>query len=90
MIGLNPAISDQVKTDFMTASAPLSPDYTVVAKRPVKLGRKDPSMKIIGCDFHPSFQQIAYVEQETGEYMSRLVDPVQVPRQPESDAMAGL
>lgn len=23
---------------------------------------------IIGCDFHPSFQQIAYVEQETGEY----------------------
>ena len=24
-------------------------------------------MMIIGCDFHPSFQQIAYVEQETGE-----------------------
>lgn len=23
---------------------------------------------IIGCDFHPSFQQIAYVDQETGEY----------------------
>jgi transposase len=26
---------------------------------------------IIGCDFHPSFQQIAYVEQETGEYGER-------------------
>jgi hypothetical protein len=26
---------------------------------------------IIGCDFHPSFQQIAYVEQETGEYEER-------------------
>jgi transposase len=25
-------------------------------------------MKIIGCDFHPSFQQIAMVDRETGEY----------------------
>jgi hypothetical protein len=28
-------------------------------------------MMIIGCDFHPSFQQIAYAEQETGEYEER-------------------
>ncbi len=28
-------------------------------------------MMIIGCDFHPSFQQIAFVEQETGEYAER-------------------
>jgi transposase len=28
-------------------------------------------MMIIGCDFHPSFQQISYVEQETGEYEER-------------------
>jgi transposase len=28
-------------------------------------------MLIIGCDFHPSFQQIAYVDQETGEYGER-------------------
>ena len=28
-------------------------------------------MMIIGRDFHPSFQQIAYVEQETGEYEER-------------------
>ena len=26
---------------------------------------------IIGCDFHPSFQQIAYVDQEAGEYGER-------------------
>ena len=26
---------------------------------------------IIGCDFHPGFQQIAFVEQETGEYGER-------------------
>jgi transposase len=28
-------------------------------------------MMIIGCDFHPGFQQIAYVDQETGEYAER-------------------
>jgi transposase len=27
--------------------------------------------KIIGCDFHPRFQQIAFVEQETGEFGER-------------------
>ena len=25
-------------------------------------------MKIIGCDFHPSFQQIALLDRDTGEY----------------------
>jgi len=24
-------------------------------------------MKIIGCDFHPSYQQIAWIDTETGE-----------------------
>jgi transposase len=28
-------------------------------------------MLIIGCDFHPKFQQIAYVDQESGEYGER-------------------
>lgn len=28
-------------------------------------------MLIIGCDFHPKFQQIAYVDRETGEYGER-------------------
>jgi len=26
---------------------------------------------IIGCDFHPRFQQIAFIDQETGEYEER-------------------
>jgi transposase len=30
-------------------------------------------MMIIGCDFHPRFEQIAYVDQETGEYGERRV-----------------
>ncbi len=28
-------------------------------------------MKIIGCDFHPSYQQIAMLDQETGEWTER-------------------
>ena|SRR5215475_12389322 len=28
-------------------------------------------MKIIGCDFHPSFQQIAMLDTETGELVER-------------------
>ena len=32
-------------------------------------------MRIIGCDFHPSFQQIAMVDRETGEYTERRLTP---------------
>ena len=28
-------------------------------------------MMIIGCDFHPRFQQIAFVDEQTGEYGER-------------------
>src|ERR1700746_3654212 len=34
-------------------------------------GRKEPNMLIIGCDYHPGFQQIAYVDSETGELQER-------------------
>src|SRR5215467_13835798 len=30
-------------------------------------GRKEPTMIIAGCEYHPGFQQIAYVDTETGE-----------------------
>jgi hypothetical protein len=30
-------------------------------------------MRIIGCDFHPSFQQIAMVDTETGEQTERRI-----------------
>jgi probable HAF family extracellular repeat protein len=32
-----------------------------------RLGRKEPNILIIGVDYHPSFQQIAFLDQETGE-----------------------
>jgi transposase len=32
-----------------------------------RLGRKEPKMMIIGVDYHPSFQTIAFLMEETGE-----------------------
>jgi hypothetical protein len=32
-----------------------------------RLGRNEPNMMIIGVDYHPSFQQIAFFVEETGE-----------------------
>src|SRR5438445_411967 len=36
-----------------------------------RLGRKEPNMIIIGCDYHPGFQQIAFVDTDTGEWNER-------------------
>src|SRR5437899_1872810 len=36
-----------------------------------RLGRKEPNMIIIGCDYHPGFQQIAFVDTGTGEWNER-------------------
>src|SRR6516225_3745005 len=36
-----------------------------------RLGGKEPNMIIIGCDYHPGFQQIACVNTETGELEER-------------------
>jgi hypothetical protein len=32
-----------------------------------RLGRKESVMMIIGVDYHPSFQQISFLMEETGE-----------------------
>src|ERR1700689_2586739 len=37
-------------------------------------GRKEPNMMIIGCDYHPGFQQIAFVDTETGELQERRLE----------------
>ncbi len=34
-------------------------------------------MKIIGCDFHPSFQQIAMVDTESGEHTEKRLVPTE-------------
>jgi serine/threonine protein kinase len=38
---------------------------------PPKLGRKEPKMIIIGCDYHPGFRQLAFVDTDTGELRER-------------------
>jgi hypothetical protein len=35
-----------------------------------RLGRKEPNMMLIGVDYHPSFQQIAFFMEDTGECLS--------------------
>src|SRR2546421_8195012 len=37
----------------------------------LRLGRKEPNMIIIGCDYHPGFQQIAFVDTDTGQWNER-------------------
>ena len=36
-----------------------------------RFGRKEPNMMLIGVDYHPSFQTIAFLIEETGEYEER-------------------
>src|SRR5437763_245279 len=55
----------------MTTTAPPEPEYTLVVQRPRSSGTKGADMKIIGCDYHPSFQQIAMLDTETGEVTER-------------------
>src|SRR5438270_9965184 len=57
--------------DLMTTTAPPEPEYTLVVQRPRSSGTKGADMKIIGCDYHPSFQQIAMLDTETGEVTER-------------------
>ena len=43
------------------------PEYTWAVADGPGLGRKEPNMLIVGCDYHPSVQQIAWIDTESGE-----------------------
>src|SRR5229473_5660090 len=58
--------------DWITTTAPHECRVNLILRRP-RLGAKGAAMKIIGCDFHPSFQQIAMVDTETGELTAQRV-----------------
>src|SRR5215472_11696816 len=51
-------------------SAPVA-EWTLEALTTKGLGGKEPNMLIIGCDYHPGFQQIAFVDAETGDVAER-------------------
>src|SRR5271165_3711192 len=52
--------------DSITMPAPLDPSKLWLFDDQ-GLGRKEPDMMIIGIDYHPSFQTIAFLIEETGE-----------------------
>src|SRR5450755_2580797 len=52
--------------DSMTMSAP-SPEETLVVPTNQGPGERSRTMIIIGADYHPGFQQIAFVDTDTGE-----------------------
>src|ERR1039458_8495218 len=59
--------------DSITMSAP-SPSR-LWWRQPTKgSGDKEPKMIFIGCDYHPGFEQIAFVDTETGEWNERRVE----------------
>src|SRR6201981_3024681 len=58
----------------MTMSAPTPRVNLVVLTNQKRLGRKGADMLIIGCDYHPSFQQIAFVDTDTGEFQERRLE----------------
>src|SRR5215472_9685873 len=69
-------LRQRADSDYMTTSAPLSLS-TLVALNDQRSGERESSMPIIGCDFHPTFQQIAFTDTETGEYEERCLHHLQ-------------
>src|ERR1700749_4147152 len=45
----------------------MAPRETLVVWRPSQQREQRSLMKIVGCDFHPSYQQIAVFDSNTGE-----------------------
>src|SRR6266853_3561209 len=58
----------------MTMSAPWTRVNFGGAKQPKGPGERSRTMIIIGADYHPVFQQIAFVDTETGELQERRLD----------------
>jgi transposase len=56
----------------MTTPAP-RPEYSVLCKTKAREKGVD-AMLIIGCDYHPSFQQIAFCDTATGECGNRRLE----------------
>src|SRR6266478_1504481 len=58
--------------DSMTMSAPWTRvNFGGAETNQKRLGRKEPNNDHYRCDYHPGFQQIAYMDTETGELQER-------------------
>src|SRR5271169_3544004 len=59
--------------DSITMSAP-TPEQTLVVPTNQGPGERSRTMIIIGADYHPGFQQIAFVDTDTGELQERRLE----------------
>src|SRR6266446_4737052 len=55
------------RIDWIRAKAPFGGRVCFWLEDRSKFGRKEPSMMLIGCDYHPSWQQISWLDTATGE-----------------------
>ncbi len=55
------------RVDWIRAKAPFGSRVCFWLEDRSKFGRKEPSMMLIGCDYHPSWQQICWLDTESGE-----------------------
>ncbi len=65
--GRIPTLAKPARIDWIRAKAPNRWPSMLLIGGPKQFGRKEPSMRIIGCDFHPRWQQICWMETTTGE-----------------------
>jgi len=52
----------------MWLAIPSSSDFAFTSPHRFFPAHEEPNMMIIGVDYHPCFQQIAFLLEETGEY----------------------
>ena len=77
------------RRDFITTTAPKEVRVSLILQK-TKTRRKGAAMKVIGCDFHPSFQQIATVDTESGEYTERKLTPEEFARPMQEVSASGV
>src|SRR6202022_1965220 len=70
---LNPHTQNR-RIDWIRTKAPIGGRVMLLIGGPKQFGRKEPSMIVIGCDYHPSWQQICWLETATGETGERKLD----------------
>src|SRR5712692_6020136 len=62
------------RVDWIRAKAPFGSRVCFWLEDRSKFGRKEPSMVLIGCDYHPSWQQICWLDTATGETEERKLE----------------
>ena len=65
-LGLSETADPSASLDEINRKAPVAPAIDF-GWRPGRAREQRSLMKIVGCDFHPSYQQISVLDTQTGE-----------------------